>query len=110
MSTTEAIVTILGLGAITLLTRGFFLAPDRELPLPNWLREGLRYAPLGAIVAIVVPDIVMRDGALIDTWRDPRLFAAAAGMAYFYWRRGVLGTIAVGTSVLLVLRLGVGWV
>jgi branched-subunit amino acid transport protein len=110
MSTTEAIVTILGLGAITLLTRGFFLAPDRELPLPNWLREGLRYAPLGAIVAIVVPDIVMRDGALIDTWRDPRLFAAAPVEVRHARRRGVLGTIAVGTSVLLVLRLGVGWV
>ena len=109
METWEAVITIVGLAGITLLTRGFFVLPNRELPIPEWLREGLRYAPIGALVAIVVPEIVMSQGHLIGTWKDPRLFGAAAATAWFCWRRDMLGTILTGTAVMLVLKLGCGW-
>lgn len=109
MSTWETILTIVGLGAITVLTRSFFLIPDKEVPIPGWLREGLRYAPLAALVAVVVPELVMTQGELIHTWRDARLFGAAAGGLHFWWRRGMLGTIVVGTLVMLALRFVLGW-
>jgi branched-subunit amino acid transport protein len=100
---------IIGMTVITIVTRGFFLLPNRELPLPQWLLQGLRYAPLAALVAVIAPEIVLTDGALIATWRDARLFAVAAGTAYFVWRRDILGMIVVGTAVLLTLRIGIGW-
>jgi branched-subunit amino acid transport protein len=109
MSTWETVFTIAGLAAITLLTRGFFLLPDREIPLPGWLRQGLRYAPLAAMAAVVVPEVVMTGGHLIGTWKDARLYAAAAGAAYYFWRQGILGTILVGTGTMLLLRAGLGW-
>ncbi|MEF7615254.1 AzlD domain-containing protein [Aquincola sp. MAHUQ-54] len=109
MSTWETIVTIVGLAAITVLTRSFFLIPDREVPIPAWLREGLRYAPLAAMVAVVVPELVLVQGELIGTWRDARLFGAAAGGLWFWWRRGMLGTIVAGTATMLLLRFGLGW-
>ena len=109
MSGLEAFLTIVGMAAITVLTRAFFLIPDREIPLPAWLKQGLRYAPLAALAAIVLPEIVMTQGRLIDTWQDARIFAALAGTAYFVWRRAILGTILTGTAVMLVLRLGLGW-
>ncbi len=109
MSITEGLVAVAGLTAITVITRGFFFLSKRELPMPAWLRQGLRYAPLAAMAAVVVPEIVMTQGHLIGTWRDARLFAAAAGAAWFWWRRGILGTIVVGMAVLLPLRLGLGW-
>lgn len=109
MSTTEALITIAGLALITLLTRGFFILPSRELPIPPRLRMALRYAPVAALTAVVVPEVVLTQGRLITTWQDPRLFAAAAGAAWYFWRRGILGTIVTGTSVLLALRLGLGW-
>lgn len=105
----SALLTLVGLGLVTVLTRGFFLLPDREWPLPGWLLRGLRYAPLAALTAVVAPEVVMTQGALITTWQDARLFAAAAGIAYFAWRRGILGTLVVGMAVLLPLRLGLGW-
>jgi branched-subunit amino acid transport protein len=105
----EAVLAIVGLAAITLLTRGFFIFTRREVPFPGWLREGLRYAPLAAMAAVVLPEIVMLDGRLIGTLRDARVFAAAAGAAWFYWRRGILGTIVAGMAVFLPLRLGLGW-
>lgn len=109
MSTLEALITIVGLALISLLTRGFFILPSREVPIPDWLRQGLRYAPVAALTAVVVPEVVMSQGKLIGTWQDARLFAAAAGAAWFFWRRGILGTIVTGTAVLLALRLGLGW-
>lgn len=109
MSTLETALTILGLAIISVVTRGFFLIPEREVPIPHWLREALRYAPLAALVAVVAPEIVLTQGQLIHTWQDARLFAAAAGAAWFWWRHGILGTIVCGTAVLLSLRLGLGW-
>jgi branched-subunit amino acid transport protein len=109
MGTLETIVAIVGLALITLVTRGFFLLPDREVPLPDWLRQGLRYAPLAALAAVAVPEVVMTQGKLISTLADARLYAAAVGVAYFFWRRDMLGTILIGTAVMLALRLGLGW-
>ena len=109
MGTAEAIVAIVGLTVITVVTRAFFFISKREIPLPEWLRQGLRYAPLAAMAAVVVPEVVMLQGQLIHTWQDARLFAVAAGAAWFWWRRGILGTILVGMAVLLPLRLGLGW-
>jgi len=109
MSVAEALITIAGLALITLLTRGFFILPNRDVPLPAWLRQGLRYAPVAALTAVVVPEVMMTDGQLIGTWQDARLYAAATGAAWFFWRRGILGTIVSGTAVLVALRLGLGW-
>ena len=109
MSTAETLLTIAGMVLVTVLTRGFFILPSRELPLPNWLREGLRYAPVGALVAVVAPDLLMSQGHLITTWQDARLFGGAAATAWYIWQRGMLGTIVVGTGVMLILRLGLGW-
>ena len=109
MSFWEAAFAIVGLAAITVVTRGFFLIPERELPLPEWLRQGLRYAPLAALAAVVAPEILMTQGQLISTLQDARIYGALAATAYFFWRRGILGTIVTGTAVMVALRTGLGW-
>ena len=109
MSATDAAIAIIGLALQTLLTRAFFLLPERELPLPGWLQQGLRYAPLAALMAVVAPEVVLTQGELLSTWKDPRLPAVAVASLYYFWRRGILGTIVSGTAVLLTLKLGFGW-
>jgi branched-subunit amino acid transport protein len=109
MSTWETVVAIIGLAMITIGTRGFFLFPERELPLPAWLRQGLRYAPLAALAAVVAPEVLMTQGHLITTLKDARLYAVLAATAYFFWRRGILGTIVTGTLVMVALRAGLQW-
>jgi branched-subunit amino acid transport protein len=109
MATSYAVFGVLGLAVVTVLTRGFFLLLEREPTLPPWAMEGLRYAPLAALVAVIAPEIVLTDGALIATWRDARIYAVLVGTAYFWWRRGILGTIVSGTAVLLALKVGLGW-
>ena len=109
MSSLEIFFTTLGMAVIVLLCRSFFLISNQELPMPRWLREGLRYAPTAALAAVVAPELVMTQGHLIDTWRDPRIFGAMAGLVFYAWQKSLFGTIVIGTGVMLLLRFGLGW-
>ena len=109
MSGLEIFFTSLGMAVIALLCRAAFLLPQDELPMPRWLREGLRYAPTAALAAVVAPELVMTQGHLIDTWRDARIFGALAGLLFYAWRGSLFGTIVCGTGVMLALRFGMGW-
>lgn len=109
MGTLETLIAIVGLGVVTLLSRCLFLLPDQDVPMPRWLREGLRYAPLAALAAVIAPEIVMAQGQLVATWRDARLFGAAAGLGWYLWRGDLLGTIVCGTGVMMLLKFVLGW-
>ena len=103
------LTTIVGMALVTVITRSFFFLSDKPWELPGWAERGLHYAPIAALAAVIVPEIVMTQGHLIATWMDARLFAVAAGAGWFYWRRGVLGTLLTGMSVYLPLHVGLGW-
>lgn len=103
------LLAIVGLACITVLTRSLFFIADKAWRLPHWAERGLQYAPIAALAAVVIPEVVTVQGQLVQTWADARLYAAATGMAWFFWRGGVLGTIVSGMAVFLPLRLGLGW-
>ena len=109
MSSFWVIVACIGLALITLITRAFFMIRERELPLPDWLKRGLKYAPLAALAAVIAPEIVMSNGQLIDSLADARLPALAASVVYFFYTRSILGTIALGMAIYLPLHIGLGW-
>ena len=106
---THAAITILGMAAVTALSRGFFLWSKRDVRLPEALQRALQVAPLAAIVAVLAPEILMTHGALIDTWRDARLPAALAATAFYAWRPGVLGPLLAGLALYMPLHIGLGW-
>lgn len=108
-TTLWTVVTILGMTVMTVLTRCFFFLSSKPWTLPVWAQRGLHYAPIAALAAVIVPEIVMTQGHLVTTWKDARLFAALAGAAWFYWNKGVLGTIVAGMAVYLPLHIGLGW-
>jgi branched-subunit amino acid transport protein len=103
------VLTILGLAVVTVITRSFFFISSKPWTLPAWAQRGLHYAPIAALSAVIVPEIVMTQGQFITSWQDARVFAALAGAAWFFWQRGVLGTIVVGMAVYLPLHIGMNW-
>ena len=111
MGETDAwtLFTIVLMAGVTVLTRCLFFLSDKPWTLPHWAQRGRQFAPIAALGAVVIPEVVMTQGALIQTWQEPRLFAVAAGAAWFFWREDVLGTIVIGMAVYLGLRLGLGW-
>ncbi|HEX2539898.1 MAG TPA: AzlD domain-containing protein [Caldimonas sp.] len=109
MSWQYGAAAILGLAVVTFVTRGLFLFSERELRFPEPLQRALQVAPLAAIVAVVAPEIFLRHGELIGTWRDARLAAALAATLFYAWRPGVLGPLLAGLAAYLPLRLALGW-
>ena len=116
MSSTDLNVTdawtlwvIVGLAIITVVTRSFFFLSNTDWDLPHWAQRGLQYAPIVALSAVVVPEIVMSQGQLITTWQDARLFAATAGALIYVAKRNVLLTILGGMAVYLPLHLVLGF-
>ena len=111
MNVTDAwtLAVIVGLAVITAVTRSFFFLTNSEWHLPHWAQRGLQYAPIAALSAVVVPEIVMTQGELIATWQDARIFAAAVGVAVYFAKHNVLLTIVIGMGVYLPLHLGLGW-
>ena len=103
------LAVIAGLAGVTVLTRCFFFMSDKPWHLPGWAQRGLQYAPIAALSAVVIPEIVMSQGHLIGTWQDARLFAAAAGTVVYFRSKNVLLTILLGMAVYLPLHLGLGW-
>ncbi len=107
------VLVILGLTVVTVLTRSLFFISSKPWHIPHWAQRGLQYAPIAALAAVIVPELVMTQGQFIHTWQDARLFAAAAGALWFWWHKGqgqaVLGTIVVGMGVYLPLHMGWGW-
>jgi branched-subunit amino acid transport protein len=103
------VLTIAGMVCVTVITRSFFFISDKPWKLPAWAQRGLHYAPIAALAAVVIPEVVMSQGHLVDSWKDARLFAVVAGVAWFYWQRGILGTIVAGMAVYLPLHVALGW-
>lgn len=103
------LVVILGLAIVTVVTRSFFFISRRNFRLPHWAQRGLQYAPIAALSAVIVPEIVMTQGQLISTFQDARIYGALTGAAIFYWSRNTLACIVGGMAVYLPLRLMLGW-
>lgn len=103
------LLTIAGMVCVTVVTRSFFFISDKPWKLPAWAQRGLHYAPIAALAAVVIPEVVMTQGHFISSLKDARIFAVTAGVAWFYWRRGILGTIIAGMAVYLPLHMGLGW-
>jgi branched-subunit amino acid transport protein len=104
-----SLAVIAGLAVVTVVTRSFFFLSNKPWHLPHWAQRGLQYAPIAALSAVVVPEIVMSQGQLITTWQDARLFAATAGALIYVAKRNVLLTILGGMAVYLPLHLVLGF-
>ncbi|QJW83850.1 AzlD domain-containing protein [Ramlibacter terrae] len=97
------------MAVISLACRAFFLLPGEDLPMPRWLRDGLRYAPVAALAAVVAPELVMTQGHLVDTGATRASSARWPGSPSMPWRRSLFETIVCGTGVMLLLRFTLGW-
>lgn len=90
------------IGLATTLPRASFIVLGNRIALPSLVQRALRYAPAAALAAIVVPDIVLVEGAIAPF--NPKLLAAAAAIAAaVMWRNPWLPFIA-GMGVLLGLK------
>ena len=75
---------------------------EKALLVPS---GALRFVPPAVLSAIIFPELLLRDGAWVTPWENPRLLAGVIA-GFIAWRtRNVLLTIAVGLAAFWAL----GW-
>ena len=66
------VITIIGMALVTVVTRSFFFISSKRWSLPAWAERGLHYAPIAALAAVIIPEMVMTQGQLIGSIKDAR--------------------------------------
>lgn len=86
-------LTFVLLGATTLITRGSFILLGERATLPAIVQRALRYAPVAALSALVVPDLLLVEATFSPV--NPKLLAGiAVVLVAWRWRNPWLPFIA----------------
>ncbi|MEY3668624.1 MAG: hypothetical protein RL258_19 [Pseudomonadota bacterium] len=101
MTPLEIWLAIVGIAATTLLTRGMPLLLPARWQLPAGLSSALRYAPMAGLTAILVPDVVLSQGALALEPTNLRLWAVGvAFVVWFRWQSTLMALLVSGSLYL----------
>ena len=98
-------IVIVGLTAVTLVTRSLFLVLGDRFPLPERVQHGLRYAPACALMALVAPELFVTQGAIDVSFANPRLIAGIAAAATILATRSMIAAMVIGMAAFTLLRL-----
>jgi branched-subunit amino acid transport protein len=99
-------VVIVGLALSTLVTRTSFLVAGARLKLSHRAEVALRYAPVCTLAAIIVPDVLLHGGQVLDLSPvNPRLVGALAAGLWLCWSRNIVGCLATGMAAYTLARL-----
>jgi len=106
MMESEAIwLTIAGLTLVTIVTRNLFLALGHRIALPERVQQALRYAPACALVALIVPEVVLQSGTLALDFGNPKLIASITAAAILLLTRRAVPAIALGMLAFTLVRM-----
>jgi len=105
MSNSEIWLTIVGLTAVTVVTRNAFLVLGHRVTLPERVQHALRYAPACALVALIVPEVVLQSGTLSIGVSNPKLVASVVAVATLLLTRRAVAAIGLGMLAFTLIRL-----
>lgn len=86
---------IILLSLCSLLTRCTYMLFGDRIPLPDNVRSALRYAPVAALIAIIIPELLPLSYSPSDLL-NPRALAAVSAIALFIITRNSLAVILGG--------------
>lgn len=98
-------LAMIGLGILTFLIRFSFIALLERWQAPPIVQRALRFVPVAVLTAIIVPELVLRDGVLNTTLLNPRLLAGMVAVLVAWKTKNVILTIVVGMIVFWLLQL-----
>lgn len=90
-------------GVMTFLLRVAFIVGWGRLKLPDVVRRALRFVPIAVLIALIVPDTLLRNGQLALTLDNPRFIAALVAVVVAALTRNILFTIGAGFAVLILM-------
>jgi len=101
MTTSNEIIMIAGMMAVTFFIRYVLLAFSGRFTLPEALEKALNYVPPAVLTAIIVPSVLLTENKWNISWENPYLPAAlAATLAGFLFPKRVLAA-SISTGLLV---------
>jgi branched-subunit amino acid transport protein len=104
----KVLLTLLGMGAVTYLTRVLFIVGMKGDKLPAFIIRWLSYVPVAVLAAIICPMIAAPEKHLDLTYTNPYLIAGAAATAIALVTKNLIVTVVGGMSVILLLKFVMG--
>lgn len=98
------LVMLIG-GLITFGLRFSLIYLFGRFEVPETMRRALHYVPPAVLSAIIVPELLIRDGGVSLSFENIRLLAGIVAIVTAWVSRNTLLTILVGMAALLIL----GW-
>lgn len=92
-------------GLITFGMRFSLIYLFGRFEVPETMRKALHYVPPAVLSAIILPELLIRDGVLYFSFDNIRLLAGIIAIIAAWVSRNTLLTILVGMAALLIL----GW-
>lgn len=98
-------IMILGMAAVTYASRVSLLVVGSRITLPPRLTLALRFLPVALLSALVLPALLIRQGALAFTWRNDYLWAGLLSTLVAWRTRSTILTVVSGLLFVIVWRL-----
>ena len=95
---------MLSLGLLTFLTRLSFIALHNRWTPPELFRRALHYVPVAVLTAIIVPELLMRDGSVALSPLNPRLVAGVLAIFVAWRTKNTALTILIGMAAFWVVQ------
>lgn len=101
-------LVILGVAACTFLLRASFIVFADPHRFPKRFRQALTFVPPAVLAAIVVPGLLLHQGAIDLTTDNPRWIAGLLAIGVGARTRNALAAIATGMVALWLLQWAMG--
>jgi branched-subunit amino acid transport protein len=93
-------ITILGMAAITFVTKALVFILGDRVSFPATVRQALDFVPVTVLTAIIVPMVLSPNGQGLEwSWSNPQLVAAVFAVLLCAATRHQLLTIVLGLAV-----------
>jgi hypothetical protein len=91
----------------TFFTRSFFLTIGAKLKLSPSVRNLIQYAPTGALIAIVIPELLFEKDAITKTYQfamhPAQIVSSISTIVVFYFSKSMVPSLILGMLVLTLL-------
>jgi branched-subunit amino acid transport protein len=101
-------IGLAGLFLMTALTRCAVLLWPKPIALTPRLQRALRFAPMAAIAAVIVPSVLFQSPGVIVDLIHPKALSAAACVAAWWLSRHMASCLLAGLAVYVMTKLALG--
>ncbi len=100
----EIMLIILGMAAVTFLTRFGAVALLKQTGLPTWFERWFKHLPTAVLTALIVPGVILPQGRIDLSLHNHYLLAGIVTAMVAYRCRNAILTMGLGLISILSLR------